>query len=252
MFDYHVHTVFSDGERTAAEVIDLALAQGITHLALTDHFDPFDSSLNNREKTVDDLKRHFEAIRSYAKGKAINVYCGIETCCDDDGFMRLPNGTQQLCDIVIASPHYIEKEIACVKGGYFNDEYWKAYKAKLIAMATNSGADVLGHPEGYLPIKPMLGDGTTYLSRQEICRSIAEKYFDAEFIDELGDALVKSGTAYELHGATATPREWVVEHLNRKGVRFSMGSDAHAVNILGKNERAWELYKKYSLKIIEL
>ena len=59
-----------------------------------------------------------------------------------------------------------------------------SYKEKLLAMASGEG-DGLGHPMGYLPIKPMLGENTTFLSRQEICRSICRKIFDRAFVEEL-------------------------------------------------------------------
>ncbi|MEG1206618.1 MAG: PHP domain-containing protein [Angelakisella sp.] len=251
MIDYHIHTTFSDGERSAREIIDLAREQGLQRIAITDHFDPSDLHQSNAGVTVDQLAEHFADIRSYSSGQDIIVYCGIETCMSDDGLLTLPEGCRELCDIIITSPHFLDRALPCVKGEYMNDAYWQAYKVKLLHMAAGEG-DVLGHPEGYLPLKPMLDDGTTYLSRQQICRDISERYFDELFVDRLGDALVRSGKAYELHGATSTPREWVVEALHRKGVTFSVGSDAHAVNILGGNSRAMQLVKKYGLRLIQL
>ncbi|HBD00851.1 MAG TPA: PHP domain-containing protein, partial [Lachnoclostridium sp.] len=35
MVDYHVHTTFSDGEKTPEEVINLAVSLGIEKLAIT-------------------------------------------------------------------------------------------------------------------------------------------------------------------------------------------------------------------------
>ncbi|MDO5416583.1 MAG: PHP domain-containing protein [Lachnospiraceae bacterium] len=253
MIDYHVHSNFSDGERSVFDIIDLAVEKGISRLAVTDHFDAYDESLKGREKTMAQLMEHFEQIREYAEekrnqGNTIEVLCGIETCTGMDGRLRLPEGCEAACDIIITSPHYVEGKFSFCPGEYFLDEYWEAYKKKLLAMASGPG-DVLGHPEGYLPIKPMLGEGTTYESRQQICREISQRYFDEAFIDALGERLAESGKAYELHGATGTPREWVAERLRDRGVVFSAGSDAHAVNILGKNERAMELIHRLGLKV---
>lgn len=250
MVDYHVHTTFSDGEKTPEEVINLAVSLGIEKLAITDHFDAFDPGLSRDQKTTGELLRHFDKIRNLAAGSSITVYCGIETCTDESGHLRVERECKSACDIIITSPHYIEGSYPFRRGEYFCDAYWQAYKKKLLLMAEGEG-DVLGHPEGYLPIGPMLGEGTTYEGRQEICRKISESYFDPPFIQELGKRLKKSGKAYELHGATKTPREWVVEALAKQGVLFSPGSDTHNVNILGKNERAMELVKKYNLHLYE-
>lgn len=249
MIDYHVHSTFSDGEKTVEELIDLAEKLGLSRMAITDHFDAFDPFLTGRRASDKELLAHFDRIRAYAKGKRVTVLCGIETCTGMDGELRVSKACRDACDLIITSPHYVEGGFHFEKGRYFNDAYWEAYKRKLLHMASGPG-DVLGHPMGYLPIKPMLGDGTTYESRQEICREICARYFDWEFIMELGARLAASGKACELHGATGTPDESTVKRLHGQGVRFSIGSDAHAVNILGKNERAMELVNRLGLKTL--
>ncbi len=248
MVDYHIHTSFSDGEKDYKTVIELAIKKGLSEIALTDHFDPNDKSLNNNMATYSDLKCHFDGIRNYTNNKPIKVLCGIETCTGFDGELTLPDDVLSICDVVITSPHYVEYQITSKQGDFFDDGYWNAYKQKVLNMASGGG-DVLGHPEGYLPIKPMGTKGTTYESRQEICRRICDRYFDEGYIDELSQRLVKSNKACELHGATSTPREWVVKRMGENGVKFSVGSDAHAMNILGQCERAYELIEKYSLKL---
>lgn len=249
MVDYHVHSTFSDGEKPVSALIELAEKLGIERIAITDHYDPFDPSLGKRRKTDEELFAHFEEIRSCARNKKVEVICGIETCTGMNGELRVSGACQEACSLIITSPHYVEGGFYFDKGQYFNDAYWGAYKRKLLNMASGPG-DVLGHPMGYLPIGPMLGDGTTYESRQEICRGICSRYFDREFIAELGARLAASGKACELHGATGTPDENTVRLLHAQGVRFSVGSDAHAVNILGKNERAMELVQRLGLKTI--
>lgn len=252
MIDFHVHSTFSDGEEGIEAIIDLAVQKGITDLAITDHFDPYDKALSNRDKTGKELLEHFERIREYTAWKnkncRIRVLCGIETCTGMDGRLRLSEECREACDIIITSPHYVEGDYPFQKGEYGLDAYWEQYKKKLLAMAAGDG-DVLGHPMGYLPIKPMLGENTTFWSRQEICRTICERYFDREFVRALGERLYASGKACELHGATETPAEWIVQSLHEQGVMFSIGSDAHAMGLLGKNERAEALAAKMGLRI---
>lgn len=248
MIDYHVHTCFSDGENTPEQILKEAVRRGITQLAITDHYDPFDPALSGVQHTPSALRQHFSRIRACAAGMPLRVYCGIETSTGADGKLRLPGEVLRLCDIVITSVHYLDYSGPIRRGVYDNDGYWLAYKQKLLAQASGEG-DVLGHPEGYLPIRPMLEAGTTFEQRLQICAHISRKYFDEAFVDALGDALVSSGKAYELHGASGTPREWVVRRLHQKGVCFSIGSDAHALDRLGCNERAVRLWENAGLRI---
>ena len=250
MVDYHVHSDFSDGTQPVETVVRLAAERGITSLAITDHFDPFDpgESLRSVSHTLEALRAHFERIRQAGEASGIDVYCGIETCTGPDGSLRLPKGVRNMCDIVITSPHYVSYDGPFEKGAYFNEGYWAAYKRLLLAQAAGEG-DVLGHPEGYLPIGPMRSDDTTYESRKQICAAICERYLNATFIDQLAEALARSGKACELHGATGTPRESTVLTLAQRGVCFSPGSDAHAMNLLGQNDRALTLVQRLSLRL---
>jgi putative hydrolase len=250
MVDYHIHTDFSDGEPDYKSAIDYAVAIGMEAIAITDHYDLDDSSLRNRFITETDLEVHFINIKEYAEGKKIKVYCGIESCTDSLGKLKISEQVRELCDIIITSPHYLDYNSKVMQGDYFNKDYWNAYKKLLLHMAAGKG-DVLGHPEGYLPIGIFGTAGTTYESRQQICREISERYFNMDFIDELGEQLLRSNKAYELHCATATPREAVIQQLAGKGVRFSVGSDAHTINSIGKTDWAYHMKLKYSLEIFQ-
>lgn len=63
--DLHVHSNASDGSYTPSEVADLAIAQGLRAIALTDH------------DTVDGIKE----ILDYTKDKPLDVVPGIELSC---------------------------------------------------------------------------------------------------------------------------------------------------------------------------
>ena len=248
--DYHIHTHFSDGEASYQEVIDLSIQRQLKSIAITDHFDPFDNTLRNQDASYEDLYEHFNRIKDYAAHKDIEVLCGIETCTDFKGNLRISDKVLELCDVIITSPHYIEFKGEIVKEDYLNPFYWECYKQKVLNMAEGEG-HILGHPEGYLPIKKMLIPGkTTYEQRKAICRRIADEFFDEAYIRDLASKLKKSGKAYELHGATHTPREWVVKRLAMESILFSIGSDAHAMNLLGANEWAYEMVRKYNLKLV--
>ena len=67
--DLHTHSVFSDGTCTPSEIIDEALARGLSAIALTDH------------NTVDGLPSFSEA----GKGKNIELVTGAEFSVDFNG-----------------------------------------------------------------------------------------------------------------------------------------------------------------------
>ena len=67
--DLHTHSVFSDGTCTPAEIIDIAIKEGLSAIALTDH------------NTVDGLPDFISA----AKGKNINIVPGVEFSVDYEG-----------------------------------------------------------------------------------------------------------------------------------------------------------------------
>lgn len=232
--DLHTHTKFSDGQPDYKEVIDRAKKIGLKCVAITDHFDPYDPKEEIRNIEEEGLIKFLKVAKSYGEEIGQPVLCGIETCTDFNGRLRISDKVFNACDLIITSGHYVEYKGEIRPGHYFNDFYWERYKEKIINMASGQG-DIIGHPEGYLPIGPMLiPNTTTYEQRKEICRSISEIYFDEDFINELSKALIKGNKAYELHCATETPREYVIKSLMEKNVRLSVGTDAHVLDMVGK------------------
>lgn len=248
MMDLHVHTTFSDGKDSVSDMLGYAVLRGIKILAITDHFDPNDYRKEISGLTLDSLFDHFAEIRVIA-GKAgdIDVLCGIETSPGISGKICVPKEVVATCDVIITSCHYIEGEYGICPGHFFNDDYWNAYKRYMIAMAAGDG-DILGHMEGYLPIKPFLaGMTTTYAERQEISRQIVEHYCDDLFVDKIIEALKFSGKSCELHCATETPRESVIEKMAHAGITFTFGSDAHSISSVGRVSWACSMAKKHRL-----
>ncbi|MBS3132177.1 PHP domain-containing protein [Candidatus Woesearchaeota archaeon] len=68
--DLQCHTVASDGELEAKELVDLALKQGLKAIAITDH-----DSIGSVQKAIE-----------YAKDRGIEIVPGVELSCDDPLF----------------------------------------------------------------------------------------------------------------------------------------------------------------------
>ena len=70
MIDLQNHTIASDGECTAEELVDLAIKMNLKAIAITDH------------DSIDSVKAAIE----YSKGKNIEIITGVELSCDDPLF----------------------------------------------------------------------------------------------------------------------------------------------------------------------
>ncbi|WP_027625146.1 PHP domain-containing protein [Clostridium lundense] len=246
--DLHTHTKFSDGQPDYKEVINRAKEIGLKCVAITDHFDPYDPKDEVRNISEKDLIEFLKNAKSYGYSISQPVLCGIETCTDFNGNIRVSDKVFNTCDLIITSGHYVEYEGEIKKGEYFNDFYWESYKEKIINMGSGQG-DIIGHPEGYLPIESMIiPNTTTYEQRKEICKLISERYFDENFINQLTKALIKNDKAYELHCATETPRISIIQSLMKKNVRLSVGTDAHVLQMVGRVNWALDILKKNNYK----
>ncbi len=243
--DYHIHSSFSDGQPDYRQILDRARELHLNEIAITDHFDRYDANERTRSITDDELLHHFDAIRAY--GGKINqaVLCGIETCTDFTGNLRISDRVYHSCDIIITSPHYVEYSGELVPGNYFDEGFWESYKEKVLNMAGGPG-DILGHCEAYLPYgRLLIPDTTTFEQRKALAGGIAERFFDDAYINELVKAVKKSGKAVELHCITSTPRERVIKRLADGGASLSLGSDSHVLSGVGNVSWGLNMLEKF-------
>lgn len=250
--DFHVHTNFSDGQDSPEKVIERVKELSLASIAITDHFDRNDPRSRISEISESRLLEHFDLIRALSDRLSVKVLLGVETQPMPDGSLPFSDRIKNQCDVIITSCHYLNYNGHIQPGFFLNDDYWSCFRETLIRIAAAEG-DILGHSEEYLPISPFLkGQETTFLERREICRQIADRYLDNAFIDRLGDALLSSGKACELHCATSTPRDWVIEKLAQKGVHFTSGSDAHEAQFVGAVLFAYTKAKEKNLVLNKL
>ncbi len=60
LYDFHMHTFFSDGELLPTELIRRCIVKGYTAMAITDH-----ASASNIESLVDQVRRDVELVKEY-------------------------------------------------------------------------------------------------------------------------------------------------------------------------------------------
>lgn len=134
--DLHVHSDWTDGTATIADMAAAAQARGYAYMALTDHsrrqtmshgLDP--ARVTKQIREVDKLNR---------KLKGFTILKGIEVDILKDGALDLPDSTLQQLDVVVASVHS------------FFDLSREAQTDRIVRAMQNPHVSIIGHPTGRL------------------------------------------------------------------------------------------------------
>ena len=76
LINLHTHTRFSDGDFAPEEIVEAAVEAGLTHIAITDHFDTKKCSSMPRQSLTEYI-RHIDRVRR-AYADRITVLAGVE------------------------------------------------------------------------------------------------------------------------------------------------------------------------------
>ncbi|KAF2991474.1 DNA polymerase/3'-5' exonuclease PolX (plasmid) [Methylocystis sp. MJC1] len=102
--DLHVHSDWSDGTASIADMADAAKTRGYTYMALTDHSQRVTVA---HGLTAERIMRQIDEIdRLNAQYREFTILKGIEVDILADGRLDLPNRVLSRLDIVVASIHY--------------------------------------------------------------------------------------------------------------------------------------------------
>ncbi len=161
--DLHTHSVFSDGTCTPEEVIDGAIAAGLSAVALTDH------------NTVDGLPDFLEA----AKGKNIDVVPGVEFSVDY-------NGTELHILGLFIAPEHFDKVAALM------EEVNRRKEESNIALIEALRRD--GYLLDYDEIKRATPGG--HINRAHIATALMQKGYTSSVKEGFASLLSKTGGYY--------------------------------------------------------
>ncbi len=143
MFDYHIHTTFSDGKNTIIEMIDTAESLDLKTISITDHI----------WKNSDWFDKYYFQIKEENEKRKINILIGFEAkALSLNGEI---DATQFMCEIAsirIGAIHRIPS--GKIKNSYLSEKDIKsdkllAYKNWLITtinLLKNDKVDVVAHP----------------------------------------------------------------------------------------------------------
>ncbi len=134
--DLHMHTTWSDGRYSVAEMAEAAAARGLGYICITDH---------SRALTVangldrDRLLRQIDEIAEYNAGTpAVRVLCGLEADILEDGEIDMDVDVLERLDWVVGSVHSRMNQPADV----MTERLLRAVDSGLIS--------AIGHPTGRL------------------------------------------------------------------------------------------------------
>lgn len=192
--DLQSHSTFTDGKATLAGNRAVAAELGYEYLAATDH--AYELRMVGG-LDLDALKRQWDEIDALNETPGPRVIKGIELNIAEDGTLDYPDEVLARFEIVLASLH----------SGWDDDE--RTITARLLKAVEHPLVDIIAHPTGRI------------IGRRDPMR------LD---MDSVLAAAGETGTLMEIN-SYPDRLDLSAEHLRlarRYGVRFSLGTDAHA------------------------
>lgn len=239
--DNHVHTSFSsDSDTPMEDMVQRAIAKGLSSVCFTDHMDYDFPDLGNGKAFVFDEKEYFrELARLSGKYPQIEIRRGVE--------LGLKPGLKEKCnalssslpfDFIIGSTHLVDDFDP------YYPEYWedkterqgilRYYEITLENILSGISFDVYGHIDYVVRYTPTQQDNRSKGIQDE--SYMAKCLWDSfDLIDEILRLLIASGRGIELNTAGLKyglghphPHEKILKRYRELGGEIiTVGSDGH-------------------------
>lgn len=215
-FDFHTHTRYSDGTCSHAEMVQAAVARGMEALAFTDHGPELRVGVG-REK----MEQMLEEIKIAGEEAEIPVLAGIEAnVVNRYGSLDVEEDFIKKIDLLSIGIHDIE-EI------YLGDNAHE-YLSRATRAIERQRVDVFCHPFFFnVDLLPSL-------SREEI--------------EDFVDLAAEKNVAMEVNVKYKMPGDDFIRLCLKKGVKLSIGSDAHRITEVGKIDWALSVLRRTGAK----
>lgn len=192
--DLHVHSKYSDGTASFAEIARKAASLGLSWVAVCDHSPSLKVAGG---VSIPDLQRKIEEIRAFnQKGGPVKLLCGTEVDIDSSGKLDYPDEILRQLDIVVAAIHTGFKQDA------------KTLTHRITSAMRNPHVDIIAHPTG---------------------RLIGEREPYAVDIEKIIGVAAETGTAMEINAyfKRLDLNDIQARAAKEKGCKLSIGTDAH-------------------------
>ena len=199
--DLHMHTSWSDGRNTIAEMVGAARQLGYEYVAITDHSERSWSSRSLASADVPKQRQDIDTVRASAHG--IDVLHGIEVDIMPDGSLDFGDEVLAEFEIVLASLH----DPSGHDPGRLTERYLRAIHHPLVNVITHPANRSPGQSHGY-----------------------------AVDFDRLFAAAARTGTAMEIDGGPGhlDMDGLVARRAAAAGVTIVVNSDCHRVEALAQ------------------
>jgi len=199
--DLHMHTTWSDGRDTIADMVSAARQLGYEYLAITDHSERAWASRTLAAEEID--RQHEDIARVRASARGIEVLHGIEVDIMHDGTLDFDDALLERFDVVLASLH----DDGGHDGARLTERYLRAIRHPLV--------NIITHPTNR---SPGLSNG-----------------YALDF-DALWAGAVETGTAIEVDGGPGhlDLDGALARHAVAAGVTLVVDSDSHRLDALAR------------------
>jgi DNA polymerase (family 10) len=202
--DLHMHSTWSDGRNSIADMVSAAKQIGYEYVAITDHSQ---HAWSSRQLSPDDIPRQREEIEALrARVHSIEILHGIEVEIMPDGGLDFDDEVLAGFDLVLASLH----DPAGQDDAQLTERYLRAIRHPLVNVITHPANRSPAHTSGY----------------------------NVDF-DQLFAAAALTGTAMEIDGAPGhlDMDGALARRAAEAGVTIVVDSDCHRVDGLGRQMR---------------
>lgn len=233
--NYHTHTTYCDGECTAREMIDAAVALGFRALGFSGHAH---TTYANYEMSFVDTGKYVSEIRALKEEYSgrIEIFCGIE----QDFLSDTPTGG---FDYVIGSTHSItvdgkerivdwseEVHRAVISECFGGDPYAfaEAYFEREADVAVKTNADIIGH----FDLVAKFNENNAFFDES------SPRYRDAaigamcKILKTCNLFEVNTGAMSRLGRTAPYPSKMLLRELLSRGGEVVISSDSHNTNTL--------------------
>lgn len=215
--DFHLHSTWTDGKNSVAEIIEYAKMHNLNSIAITDH-------IRKASTYFDDCKKEIDFLNSQ---EILNIYKGFEAKVNDfQGNIDVKEEVVAEADVAIVSVHRFPLRRKLYNASEFNSNIGQEIELELSLAALNKGGfNVLGHPGGM--------------------SLAAFKEFPADFFEEIIISCTKNDIAFDLNGRYhITQIDILLPLLKKHNPHVSIGTDSHNVIEMGYWNKKLEGYIK--------
>ncbi|NEU57521.1 helix-hairpin-helix domain-containing protein [Halorussus sp. MSC15.2] len=191
--DLHLHTEWSDGGFSVAEMAEAAAEFGHDYISVADHATG-PGMVGGVGLDDEELREQLAEIRAMADDLPITVFAGVEANIDRDGDISVGDDLLADLDCVVASPH------SALEGDATD---------RIVAAIEHPSVDIVGHPTG---------------------RMIHQRPGVELDIDVVARAAADHGTALEVNSSPYRLDLWgsAVKQAVEEGATIAIDTDAHS------------------------